>query len=140
MKRALLRRDPEEGQTAVEMALVLPLLLIFILFLVDLALFGFSYVSVTNAVREGARCGAVGASDAAIVARVEDTSGITGTIDVAPPARSWSIGSDVTVTADYSYSMLTPVSIFPGVSGDWDISKSATMRMETSEESEAGCG
>lgn len=139
MKRALLRGDREEGQTAIEMALVLPLLLVFILFLVDLALFGFSYVSVTNAVREGARCGAVGASDSAIIARVENTSGITGTVDPSV-ARSWSIGSDVTVTADYSYSMLTPVSIVPGVSGNWDITKSATMRMETSEESEAGCG
>ena len=49
------RRKGERGQAVIEMALATPFLLMFVFFLADLALLGYSYVSVTNAVREGAR-------------------------------------------------------------------------------------
>jgi TadE-like protein len=126
-------RRAEHGQAAVEFAFVAPILLVFIMLIVDAGFFAYSYISVTNAVREGARCGAVGGTDAAVEARVTDTSGgLTNVLTVDPPTRGNTIGSDIIVTAHYTYAWITPVGLIPGLSLD-DIvySKSATMRMET---------
>ena len=54
---ALLRR--EEGQAAFEFVLVLPVCIFFLLLMVDMGIMTYQYVSVSNAVREGARFGAV---------------------------------------------------------------------------------
>ena len=53
------RKDREEGQAALEFMLVLPFFILFILLVVDFGLMMYEYVSISNAVREGARYGAV---------------------------------------------------------------------------------
>ena len=136
MKR-LFRR--EEGQTAIEFALAMPFILMFIFFIIDMALLGFSVVSVTNSVREGARCGAVGASDAAVESRVQNTTGF-GDVDSVALGRGGDIGSDISVGADYTYSFITPVGLVPGISGELSFSRESVMRMETAPPYEAGCG
>ena len=133
------RRQREEGQTAIEFALAMPFLLMFILFLIDLALLGFSVVSVTNAVREGARCGVVGGSDAAIIERVESNAGFAGVTASVEP-RDGTIGSDITVRAEAEYDFITPVSLVPGISGSISYSRESVMRMETASPYEAECG
>ncbi len=126
------RRKGERGQAVIEMALATPFLLMFVFFLADLALLGYSYVSVTNAVREGARCGAVGGSDAEIAARVEETSGGLANFEgVTSISRDPFIGGDVTVEAAYEYDWITPVGLVPGLDKTLSFTKSATMRMET---------
>jgi Flp pilus assembly protein TadG len=55
--RILLRR--EEGQAAFELLLVLPFYMLFVLMLVDFGVMMYEYVSVSNAVREGARYGSL---------------------------------------------------------------------------------
>jgi len=50
-------------------------LLMFIFFIIDAGFFGYTYVSAANAVREGARCAAVGGTSAAVKARVTTASG-----------------------------------------------------------------
>ena len=137
MKR-LFRR--EEGQTAIEFALAMPFILMFIFFIIDMALLGFSVVSVTNAVREGARCGAVGATDAAVIARVDSASALGGGVDNVSLSRGSDIGSDISVGADYNYSFITPVGLVPGISGELSFSRESVMRMETTPPYEAGCG
>ena len=129
------RRDPvgELGQGAVEFALVAPFLIAFILFMVDVAFLGFNYVSATNAVREGARCGAIGGSNAEIATRVTETAGnLSSAVTFPTPVvRGTTIGSDVTVSAHFVYKMLTPVNMLPGLTlGDIPFDKAATMRME----------
>jgi len=123
----------EQGQAVVEFALALPFLLAFIFFIVDAGFFAYSYISVANAVREGARCGAVGGTDAAVAARVTDTSGgLTNVVTVDVPDRGPNIGDDITVTAHYTYDWITPVGILPGLDlEDVTYTKSVTMRMET---------
>jgi Flp pilus assembly protein TadG len=122
----------EKGQAIIEFALAMPFLLMFIFFIVDLALFGYSYISVTNAVREGARCGAVGATDDTIVQRVEDTSGGLANFSGATiPEREDFVGGNITVQGDYSYDWITPVGLVPGLSGTIDFTKQVKMRMET---------
>ena len=127
------RRRGERGQSALEFALAAPFLLAFIMFIVDAGLFSYSYISVTNAVREGARCGAVGGVDGAITTRVTKASGgLTNIVTVDAPVRGPDIGDDITVTAHYTYDWITPVGILPGLGlADLQFTKSATMRMET---------
>jgi len=65
MKTFYLRRparqilDRQHGQSAVEMALVLPLLLVLVLGMIIAVFMFYSYIQVTNAAREGARAGSV---------------------------------------------------------------------------------
>jgi Flp pilus assembly protein TadG len=125
------RGRDEHGQAILEFALAAPFLVMFILFLVDLALLGYSYVSVTNAVREGARCGAVGATDAAVQARVQATSGgLAAPSAVTVATHSPTVGGDIKVDATYTYKWITPVSLVPGLSSNFSFTKSATMRTE----------
>ena len=59
--RRLFRR--EEGQSALEFVLVLPVFILAFLLLVDLGMLMYQYVSLANAVREGARFGAINCGD-----------------------------------------------------------------------------
>ena len=54
-----LHPDRQHGQSAVEMALVLPLLLVLLLGMTIAVFMFYSYIQVTNAAREGARAGSV---------------------------------------------------------------------------------
>ena len=53
----------EEGQAAFEFVLILPFFVLFLLLLIDFGIMMYEYVSVSNAVREGARYGAVNCGD-----------------------------------------------------------------------------
>ena len=59
MKTKIFGRAGEQGQAAWEFLLVLPIFIIVMLLLVDFGIWMYEYVSVANAVREGARYGAV---------------------------------------------------------------------------------
>lgn len=130
----------ERGQAVVEFALALPFIVTVIMFCVDMGLFGYSYVSVTNAVREGARCGAVGGTNGAVTTRVQNASGgLANFTGVTSLTRGATIGSDITVTATYTYDWITPVGLLPGL-GNFSFAKTSTMRMETTPPyTKAGC-
>ncbi len=53
----------EKGQSALEFVLVLPVFVAFFLLVVDLGMLMYQYVSVSNAVREGARFGSINCGD-----------------------------------------------------------------------------
>ncbi len=132
----------QNGQAILEFALAMPFLLGFIFFIVDCGLFAFSYVSLTNAVREGARCAAVGGTQAAVGARVTTTYGGTGSPTIATLAYDPSpavIGGSVTVTANQTYQWITPIGLVPGIDSSTAYTKSATMRMETNTVAKATC-
>lgn len=71
---ARLRRG-ESGQSAFEFVLVLPIFIIFMLLIVDLGILMYEYVSVSNAVREGARYASVNCPSQDPVTHVVDPSG-----------------------------------------------------------------
>lgn len=132
------------GQAILEFALAIPVLLAFILFIVDCGLLAFSHVSLSNAVREGARCAAVGGTANAVAERVIATYGGPGNgpYDIYREFSPLSpqIGDSVTVSADYDYEWITPVGLVPGLSGTSTLTKAATMRMETADtEAKASC-
>lgn len=124
----------DHGQTVVEFALAAPFLIAFILFIADIGFLGFNYVSAANAVREGARCAAVGGTQDAVATRVVKTAGnLSASVATTPVAYSGStIGADATVSADFTYSFITPLDMLPGLDlGTLTFNKKAVMRMET---------
>ena len=73
------------GQSLVEFALVLPLFLVLVMAIMDLGLAVFSYNSITNAAREGARLAVVNQDTAKVIARAQSQAGVarTPTVTVA---------------------------------------------------------
>jgi Flp pilus assembly protein TadG len=96
----------ERGAAAVEMAIVLPVLLMIIFGIVDFGRMLNAQVTLTEAAREGARSAAVGQTTTETNARVANvTSGMTGvTTDIAGCAGT----TDATVTVHYTFSYVTP--------------------------------
>ena len=117
------RLADERGNSIVEVALVLPVLLVLFLGIVEVALLLFAHVQVANATREGARYGSLcrlnGNCDN-LTAVVQDTvfseaqflnmtdigSGGNTAVVVQPSTLSYipAVGDPITVTVTYSYS------------------------------------
>jgi Flp pilus assembly protein TadG len=94
----------------VEFAIVLPLLLLLILAILQLGVVFNNYVTLTDAVRAGARQGAVGRSVAdpvgSAVSRVRTSAaGLDQTRLSVSVTSSWAQGANVTVSASYPYSI-----------------------------------
>lgn len=64
----------ERGQAMVELALVLPILLVLFMGIIEFGRVYHSYLVITNASREGARVAILGGSDDAISARVGEVT------------------------------------------------------------------
>lgn len=102
----------ERGQTMTELALVLPVLVVIVLAIAQFGVAFNNYVTVTDAARAAARKGAVsresgnpqGDCQAAGYAAGQNLNN-PGTDFVVSCSSSWGIGSDVTVTASYPYSI-----------------------------------
>jgi Flp pilus assembly protein TadG len=100
----------QHGQTLTEFALVLPLLLFMLLAILQLGIAFNNYISLTEAVRVGARKGAVARQlsdpEGAVAAEVRDAAAELKAEDVdVTVSSSWARGEDVTVTATYPYSI-----------------------------------
>ena len=102
----------QDGASAVEMALIAPLLFMLVFGIIGFGLAFLQVQSVRTAVREGGRAGAVGASVSEIRQKTVDTSSgaipsaLQNSIAVTPNPQSGpvctpnNIGNDVTVTFD----------------------------------------
>jgi Flp pilus assembly protein TadG len=102
------RLSDQRGQTMTEFALVLPVLMLVLLAVAQFGIVFNNYVTLTDAVRAGARKAAVsrhsgtGATDAEARVR-EAASGLTQSDLNVSVTSSWAPGSDVTVTATYPW-------------------------------------
>jgi Flp pilus assembly protein TadG len=100
----------ERGQTLVEFALVLPILSLLLLGVIQFGVAYNHYITLTDAVRAGARKGAVGRHLQDPTTAVEQAVRNGGT-DLDPEKleisvkSSWEQGSDVSVTATYPYNI-----------------------------------
>ncbi len=113
------RRDGEKGQNLVEFAMVVPIFLILVFSIVDFGMGFHAWITVTNAAREGARVGAVGADSATIEARVIDTASslIGEDLDVTIVNAQGAPGEAVSVDVEYDYELITPLSNLLGIFG-----------------------
>ncbi|MFC4098839.1 TadE/TadG family type IV pilus assembly protein [Paenibacillus xanthanilyticus] len=103
----------ERGQSLVEFALLLPLLMLLLCGIADLGRLLFAYSSLQMTVQETARLGGLGRSDGDMTAyakahlRVGDPASMTVTITPSQSTRA--SGENVTVTLRYSLPLMTPV-------------------------------
>lgn len=107
-KRMTLRG--EDGQTAVEFAIVVPILLLVVFAIVQFGMVFNNNITLTDAVRSGARVATVSrlAADptGTVVTRVRAAAVNLHAADLnVSVASTWTHGGDVTVTATYPYSI-----------------------------------
>jgi Flp pilus assembly protein TadG len=97
------------GQALVELALVLPILSLLLLGMIQFGVVFNHYITLTDAVRAGARTGSVGRQVQDPVAAVEQSVRNAATDNLDPEdleisvESAWAQGSKVTVTASYPY-------------------------------------
>lgn len=133
------RRTGEVGQAIIEFAVIsIPLLLVFLLS-IDAGLFFYGHINAANAVREGARCAAVGGSTASVQARVADGfPGASPTVIVSD-RTDIGVGDDVTVTATWTYTWVSPTAVL-GLGSGITKTYTVTMRAEGPEQAGKTCG
>jgi Flp pilus assembly protein TadG len=122
------RREREEGQAAVELALLLPLVVLLLLAILQLGLVARDVVLVSHASREGARAAATDPRPGAAAAAVRQSSGLDPAhLDVVVSGRGGP-GSRVRVTV--TYRVPTDVPLIGSLLGEPTARSSTTMRVE----------
>ena len=121
----------ENGQTMVEFALVLPVLVVLLFGIIQFGTAFNNYVSLTDAVRAGARVAAVSRQSstpvADTVAKVMASATDINTSQINVTVNStWVHGGDVTVQATYPYS----ISLLGVVVASGDLTSTTTERVE----------
>jgi Flp pilus assembly protein TadG len=123
----------EAGATAVEFALVLPLLLLLILGIIEFGLLFYQQAIVVTASREGARAGIIRTTPKPTAGQVEAVvsaflanAGFKGTnVSIAVTGAGGSFGSDLTVRVESPYQFLFLPNLVPGMK------KTATLTGQT---------
>ena len=136
LRRGLRRGHREtSGQATFEFMLMLPLFVLLVLFAVDMAIVGYQYVTVSNAVREGARFAAVNCPPAGDCTGddVKDLTALrsNGAFDSGDVTVIWEgtdRGDPVMVSAEYGHTLL-----FFDLGWDFPIASCAVMRLEQSD-------
>lgn len=126
-------KKSEQGQALVEMALVLPLLIVILFSLVELGRLGYASLTLQYAAREGARTGITGAGDELIRARViSAAAGLTDSelvITITPPAHDRVSGDELQVLVDYETAVYFPL-LNVVIPDPFPLQGRAVMRME----------
>lgn len=105
-------RKSHRGQSLVEMALILPILIIILFGIMEFGRVFHAYLVITHAAREGARYGVIAKDVAEIKQKVQDTSpGIE--LDLANdvsvnPATEFPTGFPLTVRVNYDAELYIP--------------------------------
>ena len=107
------RRKSERGQSLLEFALVLPVLLIVLAGVLDLGRLYFAYVAVTDAAGEGAAYAAIHPDDTAeIIARAQEATGGMVEIDedmVTIVDNPSGLSQAISVEVSYEFTLATPL-------------------------------
>jgi Flp pilus assembly protein TadG len=150
----ILRRltGSESGGALVELAVVLPMLLVIFAGVVDFARVFYTSISLTTAARAAAQYGSASRTNSFNVAEMQamaGAAGMTGVTAVASrtcrcatddgpaadfctsPEEASCVGQHrvITVTVTASKTFTTFMDLLPGVSGSFQLSRSATMRV-----------
>ncbi len=146
------RRQPgvtasDRGATAVEFALLVPLLLLLVFGIIDFGRALNAQITITQAAREGARLASLGQSATAVQTRtigaalglnlgagnvaVSGGSGGVSGSGQACPAGSAALGQNATVTVTYTFSFVTPVGSIGGFGSTLSQTAQGVMPCET---------
>jgi len=134
MKLEIFKSKKSKGQSLVETALVLPILLLLLTGIIDFGMLFNNYLVVSNASREGARSAAIGSTDEQISTVVHNVAAsldpVRLSVTITPDqVAGRSTGESVAVTVQYEYNMITPI-IAALVPGPLELKTSTTMRCE----------
>lgn len=108
--KSLIRRGIKDkrGQSTVEFALILPILLLIVFGIIEFGLIFNAYVTVISSSREGARYGIIGDKDEAqIIQKVKDTAGILDLSKLNVNVQK--TNSELTVNVIYQADVLDPI-------------------------------
>lgn len=122
----------EKGQSTVELALIMPILMLILMGILDFGMTIHTYLSLEHAGREASRAASIGKSDAEITQMVWDASGLDEnkiTVSVFPNQANRKRGNYATVTISYPIDFHTPLigRFFPD---PFIIDHKTTMRVE----------
>jgi Flp pilus assembly protein TadG len=122
------RPGPQRGQSTVELALVLPVVVLLLLVLLQVGLVARDVVLVAHAAREGARAAAVDADQDAARDAVEASAGLDpDRLAVRTSGRS---GPGSRVRVEVVYRIPTNVPVIGHMLGDHTARSAVTMRVE----------
>ncbi|PEQ95935.1 pilus assembly protein TadE [Bacillus sp. AFS006103] len=119
----------EKGQSLVETALMVPILLFFLFGIVDFGRLLYTILTLDHAGREAARLASVHSSNAVIEARANYY--ITGLklINISPPAEAnRKTGTEVEIQLKYDFNFITPLA--DSIVSPMELSNTTVMRVE----------
>lgn len=123
----------KKGQSMVEMALMLPVIILLLMGMVEFSRIFGSYMLVTHASREGARLASIGKTDAEIQANVSSKVNVLNIsnlqIAITPGDGSRTTGDDVKVSVKYKLQIYAPV-ISSIIANPLEMEANTYMRME----------
>lgn len=103
----------QEGQSMVEMALTMPILVLIVAGILDLGRAYFTFVTLSDAAAEGAAYAAIHPTDTVqVIERAADTTNGLVVLDPSMVSVDYAElipGSSITVTVEYEYQLLTPI-------------------------------
>ncbi|MBO8137542.1 MAG: pilus assembly protein [Desulfotomaculum sp.] len=108
-------RKNQKGQSMVEFALLLPLIIILLFGILEFGRVFHSYLVITSAAREGARIGAVGRPDSEIIARIREAAPLPDADSklkitrLEPNQDARTPGLPLTVEVTYDVDLITPL-------------------------------
>lgn len=103
----------QKGQSLVEFAIILPLVLLLLMGIAEFGMMFNCYLTVQNVTREGARLGIIGGSDVEIKALITSISPNLKVSDlnvtITPTELSRNSGETLKVSVTYNYHMTVPI-------------------------------
>lgn len=123
------------GATAVEAALVLPLVITFVLGVIEFSLLFFTVSSMQTAARDIARQVAINAvspatAETAIIERIPDWARDGLNVDVKESAPGDPEKNVITLRLSMAASAATPLPLFSYAAGGWDVATEVEMKQE----------
>ena len=106
------RKNGEKGQALVEFTFLVPIFLLLLFAIIDFGMGFYSWISITNGAREGARLGVVAGTQAEIIDRVVTAVDLTNeasNMTVTVTNAQGQPGESVVVRVDYDYEFITPL-------------------------------
>ena len=134
----MIQANRETGVAAVEMALMMPILLLLVLGVMDFGLLMYQQQIVTNASREGARQGIVMASPRPTAGDITNVvnsyltaAGLSpGSGSVTVTGAGGASGTNLSVSLVYPYQFIVLDNFVPGLPGTQNLNGNSTMGLE----------
>ncbi|MFC4799980.1 TadE/TadG family type IV pilus assembly protein [Neobacillus sp. GCM10023253] len=121
----------EKGQSLVEFALILPLLVLMLFGIIDFARIFHAYLTIDHAGREAARAASIGKDDTYIKQKAVDNGvsiNLKDTNIAISPTGAKKSGDNVTITINYPINFLTP--LISNIVGSITLNDTTVMRVE----------